>query len=561
MSMLRFVSILALAPLSAIAQGPTISAQSLERIDSLFGKYKSPDAPGCALGMSRRDTVVLERAWGSAQLEFGIPITSATKFEAGSVSKQFTAAAVLRLAQQGRLSLDDDVRKYVPEIPRYEQVITIRNLIHHTSGLRDWGTVMSFAGWPRGTRTYTHAHVLDILSRQRSLNYPVGSEYLYSNSNYSLLAIIAERVSGQSLSAFTRKEFFEPLGMTNTGWRDDYTRVVPGRAQAYSPAGSGWRLDMPFENVYGNSSLLTTVGDLLKWNANLGHMRVGGADFVNAELRRGKLTSGREIQYAGGLFVADQDGRKEIWHDGATAGYRAFLVRYPDAGLAIALLCNAGDVNAGQIGRQIAAIVNPSLAPAQLAARDTVGLSLRGDRLIALAGNYRSARSDEALRLVVAGNRLRQVDGPALVAVSDREFTSASGRTRLLFDMTPAGRVSRVKVWVDDSDTTDYLPAGDPKMASLWDYEGAYASADADVELSVRAEKDTLVVSSRPNTRIVLRPVYNDGFTAMGSTFKFTRGTSGRVDGFLLTSGRARRLRFDRLSASSSSPANSTPLH
>jgi CubicO group peptidase (beta-lactamase class C family) len=558
MSMLRFASLLALAPLSAIAQGPTITAQSLERIDSLFSKYNKPDAPGCALGISRRDTIVLERAWGSAQLEFGIPITPATKFEAGSVSKQFTAAAVLRLAQQGRLSLDDDIRKYVPEIPAYEQVITIRNLIHHTSGLRDWGTVMTLAGWPRGTRTYTHAHVLDILSRQRSLNFSVGSEYLYSNSNYNLLAIIAERVTGESLSAFTRKEFFEPLGMTNTGWRDDYTRVVPGRAQAYSRAGSGWRLNMPFENVYGNSSLLTTVGDLLKWTANLGHMRVGGADFVNSELRRGKLTSGREIQYAGGLFVADQDGRREIWHDGSTAGYRAFLVRYPDAGVAIALLCNAGDVNPGQIGRQVAAIVNPLPAPARVAPRDTVGLSVRGERLAALAGNYRSARSDDALRLTVAGNRLRQVEGPALVAVSDREFTSASGRTHLLFDLTPAGQVSRVNVWVDASDTTEYIPAGDPKT-SLRDYEGAYSSADADVELVVRAEKDTLVVSARPNTRIVLRPIYSDGFAAMGSTFKFTRGTAGRIDGFLLTSDRARRLRFDRLSASSSTPGSPAP--
>jgi CubicO group peptidase (beta-lactamase class C family) len=556
MSMLRLASIFVLAPLSAFAQGPTINAESIARIDSLFRKYNRADSPGCALGISQRDTIALERAWGSAQLEFGIPITPATKFEAGSVSKQFTAAAVLRLAQLGRLSLDDDVRKYVPEIPRYEQVVTIRNLIHHTSGLRDWGTVMTVAGWPRGTRTYSHAHVLDILSRQQALNYPVGSEYLYSNSNYNLLAIIAERVSGQSLADFTRKELFEPLGMTNTSWRDDYARVVLGRAQAYSAAGSTWRLQMPFENVYGNSSLITTVGDLLKWSANLSHMRLGGADFVASQLRRGKLTTGREISYAGGLFVTEEAGRREIWHDGATAGYRAFLARYPETGLAIALLCNAGDVDPSQIARQVAAIVSPPRPPIRLAARDTIGLTVATDRLALLAGNYRSVRSDEALRLAAAGQRLRQVDGPTLIAVSDREFTSPSGRTHMLFDSAPSGQVSRIRVWVDDGDTTAYVPAGAPAIAGLREYEGTYSSSDAEVELAFRVEKDTLVLSSRPSTRLALNPVYRDGFTARGSTFRFTRAGNGRVDGFHLTSGRVRRLRFDRVSDKAPAPAS-----
>jgi len=548
MSILRFTTILALAPLAAIGQSPGLDPAKIARIDSLFKKYDRTDAPGCALGVSQRDNVVLERAWGNAQLEFGIPITPATKFEAGSVSKQFTAAAVLRLAQQGKLSLDDDIRKHAPEVPRYDQTITVRNLIHHTSGLRDWGAVMTIAGWPRGTRTYTHAHVLDILGRQRGLNYPVGSEYLYSNSNYNLMAIIVERVSGESLSAFTRREFFEPLGMTSTSWRDDYTRVVPGRAQAYSPTGSAWRLDMPFENVYGNSSLLTTVGDLLKWNANLAHMRVGGAELVASQLRRGKLTTGREIRYAGGIFVDEFVGTKELWHDGATAGYRAFLARYPDAGFAVALLCNAGDANPSQIGRQVAAIVTPPQAPARAASRDTVGLPINAERLAALAGDYRSARTDEAVRLIVANGRLRQVDGPALVAVSEREFTSPSGRTHLLFDPAPTGRVSRIRVWVDDGDTTDYLPAAAPSAAALSDYVGRYASADAEIEFEFRPEKDTLVLLARPSTRLPLRPVYRDGFTAMGSTFRFTRAATGRVDGFLLTSGRVRRLRFERVS-------------
>jgi hypothetical protein len=306
---------------------------------------------------------------------------------------------------------------------------------------------------------------------------------------------------------------------------------------------------MPFENVYGNSSLLTTVADLLKWNANLGHMRLGGSDFVGSQLRRGKLTTGREIQYAGGLFISDEGGRREIWHDGATAGYRAFLARYPDEGLAVALLCNAGDANASQIGRQVATILSPPRPATRIAQRDSVGLLLQADRLATFAGNYRSTRSDEPLRLTVVAQRLRQVDGPALVATSDREFTSPSGRTHLLFDSTPSGGVSRIRVWVDGGDTTEYVPAGESRAADLRQYEGIYSSSDAEVQLTFLVEKDTLVLSARPNTRIRVNPVYRDGFTAMGSTLRFTRAADGRIDGFLLTSGRVRRLRFDRVSA------------
>jgi hypothetical protein len=406
---------------------------------------------------------------------------------------------------------------------------------------------MGFAGWPRGTRTYTQAHVLDILSRQHGLNFPVGSEYLYSNSNYNLLAMIAERVSGQSLPEFTRKEFFEPLGMTSTSWRDDYARVVPGRAQAYSQSGGAWRLDMPFENVYGNSSLITTVGDLLKWNANLGSMKVGGPEFVAAQLQHGTLTSGRQIPYAAGLIVVDQPGKREIWHDGATAGYRAFLIRYPDAGYAIALLCNAGDVNPGQLGRQVAAMIDPSLAPTP-PSMDSVGVAVPATRLAGLARNFRSATSDEPLSFVVDRQRFRIAEGPILTAVNDHEFKTFSGRTHFWFDAPPSGEVRRVRVWSEDGDTTEFVPAGDAKPANLREYEGRYSSTDADADFVLKVERDTLFLTARPNTRITMRPVYRDGFAALGSTVRFTRGTNGRVDGFLATSGRARRVRFDRVS-------------
>ena len=169
------------------AQTVSLSQAQIARIDSAFVQYSRAGSPGCAVGVSRNDQVVLERSWGRAELEYGIPIIPATIFEAGSVSKQFTAAAVLLLAQDGKLSLDDDVRRWVPEVPDYGTRISIRHLLNHTSGLKDWGAIAGIGGWPRGSRIYTHAHVLEIIGRQGSLNYTPGAEYLYSNSNYNLL--------------------------------------------------------------------------------------------------------------------------------------------------------------------------------------------------------------------------------------------------------------------------------------------------------------------------------------------------------------------------------------
>ena len=245
------------------------------------------------MGVSLRGTPVLARAYGMADLEHDVPNTPDTIFEAGSVSKQFTAAAVLLLARDGKLSLDDPVRKYIPELPDYGRPLTIRHLLTHTSGLRDWGNVASIGGWPRTSRVYTHAHVLEIVSRQRALNFPPGEHYSYSNTGYNLAAMIVSRVSGMPFADFTRTRIFEPMGMTRTSWRDDYGRIVKGRAMSYAVEGNGFRTLMPFENVYGNGGLLTTVGDLLKWNENYVAPRVGDAAMLAEQQRPRPLTNGR----------------------------------------------------------------------------------------------------------------------------------------------------------------------------------------------------------------------------------------------------------------------------
>ena len=542
----RALFLLAIVAAPASAQ-PSLTVRQMQGLDSLFADRTSLERPGCALGISKNDTLIHSRSWGSADLEHSVRMMPTTIFEAGSVSKQFTAAAVLLLAQRGKLSLDSSVRKYVPELAEYTAPITIRHLIHHTSGLRDWGTVMAFAGWPRGTRTYTNAHVLEILARQKALNYPVGSEFLYSNSNYNLLAIIAERVSGRSLPDLTRTEFFEPLGMTNTGWRDDYAKIVKGRAQAYSGSGNTLRLTMPFENVYGNSSLLTTVSDLLKWNANLATKRIGGDEFVAMQLKQGKLNNGRSITYAGGMYVRTFDGAAEIAHDGATAGYRAFLARYPDAGYSVALLCNDGEVDPTGMGRSVARVLIPDLKAAAPPPFDSAGVTVPANRLTRFAGYYRQSRTDDPLALVVENGRLRIVGGAVLTAVDERHFIARRGPTHLMFEIPGGEPRPRLKTWTENGDTSTYVAVGAPRPGSSFeDYAGDFYSEEADARMSFVLDKGEVVLVQRPGTRFALRPLYEDGFAGRGTVVRFTR-KNGKVDGFLVTGARARGVRFDRV--------------
>jgi CubicO group peptidase (beta-lactamase class C family) len=292
-------------------------ATSQPKVDAIFKRF-TPSTPGCAVGADVKGQPVIRHAYGSADLEHDIPITTDTIFEAGSVSKQFTAAAVVLLARAGKLSLDDEVRKYVPELPDFGAPLTIRQMLHHTSGLRDWGNLAGLAGWPRTTRVHTHAHVLDLLSHQHGLNFPPGTRWSYTNSGYNLAAIIVSRVSGMPFPEYTKAAIFDPLGMKDTSWRDDYTRIVKRRAMAYSDRQGTFTLNMPFENVYGNGGLLTTVGDLLKWNTNFtGHV-VGDSAFVDELQQRATLPGERTHEYALGLYVDTYKSVREIDHSGAT---------------------------------------------------------------------------------------------------------------------------------------------------------------------------------------------------------------------------------------------------
>jgi CubicO group peptidase (beta-lactamase class C family) len=324
-------------------------SDTVASIENFFTRYQALN-PGCQLSISRNGQVLFSKAWGMADLERNIPLTTTSIIEAGSVSKQFTAAAILLLEQQGKLSLDDDVRKYIPELPDYGTPIKLRYMMHHSSGLRDWGAIATIAGWPRTTKTYNNNDVLDIIIHQKGLNHPPNQEFAYSNSNYNLFAIIVERVSGMTLAAFTRKYIFDPAGMTHTQWRDDFKRIVPNRAIAYAKMDSGYETDMPNEDAYGNGGLLTTTEDLLKWNDYYWNGHLGNPSLLPKQLAIDNLNNGQPNEYGAGLSVNKKHGLQYIYHVGVTAGYRALFLTYPERHLSIAWLSNTSEFDKSPIG-------------------------------------------------------------------------------------------------------------------------------------------------------------------------------------------------------------------
>ncbi|MGE0814705.1 MAG: serine hydrolase domain-containing protein [Vicinamibacterales bacterium] len=530
----------ALAPARPAAQAAAAAASPAAEVDRVFSRF-SAATPGCAVGVGVNGAPVLARGYGTADLEHDVPIGPETIFEAGSVSKQFTAAAVMALVHDGRVSLDDPVRKYIPELPDYGTPLTIRHMLTHTSGLRDWGSLAGIAGWPRTTRVHTHAHVLEIVGRQKATNFVPGTHWSYSNTGYNLAAILVSRVSGRSFADFTKARLFDPLGMTKTSWRDDHTRIVKGRAIGYDETDGVFHTDMPFETVHGNGGLLTTVGDLLRWTEHLQHPAAGDAADVAAMQTPTAFSGGSGHGYGLGLMLDTRRGVRQIDHSGSTAGYLAHLVRYPDQGVAVAVLCNVDSAAATQKAYEVADLYlarTTTLAP-PIAARHT----LTAPELARVEGLYRSRLDGRPVAIVRDGATLRLDRGPALHAQSATQFETASGQS-WTFDGTGHARSS------DRYDVVDYdkVPAAAaPSAAARAALAGRYTSDEVETTLEVVDDGGTLVVTRRPDTRLPLTPVYADAFTAPGLGLVIVRrDAAGAVTALSVVQDRVWDLRFAR---------------
>ena len=384
----------------------------IPRVDAVFARYARPDAPGCAVGVYQNGDIAYAKGYGSANIEYGVPITPQTPFISGSIAKQFTAAAIALLAEQGRLSLDDDVRTYIPELPDYGTPITVGHLVHHTSGLRDFWALVGAAGM-RYDDTYTVGDVIRLAARQKRLNFPPGTEYNYSNTGYVAMGVIVQRVTGKSLREFADEQIFKPLRMTSTHYHDDHTMPVPGRAAAYSPVpdDGGWRINIWNNDIVGQGGVMTTIEDLQKWDENFYTGKVGGAGFLKRQLQQGRLANGTVLSYAFGLTVGEYRGLPVVEHTGSTGGYRTIITRFPSVHTSVVALCNVSDANTSMLSRRVADVVlgaqftqsAAARTPPPTAASDTTRPTSSAVRLASLAGRYYSEELDATYEVAVRG--------------------------------------------------------------------------------------------------------------------------------------------------------------
>ena len=346
--------------LHVLAQTPppvpaTLPPAKIEQIDALFAQWNKPDSPGCALAVIKDGQIVYKRGYGMADLERNVPISPHSVFDVGSMSKQFTAACILILEQQGKLSVNDDIRKYLPELPKYDPPVTIRHLLHHTSGIQDYLQLMIQAGM-RLENEYSEEDVLKMIQSVPKTEFVPGEQHKYSNSGYFLLSVIVERATGIPLSEFAEQQIFKPLGMTQTHIHDDFTRIVKNRAIGYAPVRSGgFRLEMSLLDTTGDGGVMTTVEDLFLWDQNFYQSKlVSGQDLITRLITPGVLNSGRKLEYACGIMVGDWKGHQIIHHNGAWAGYRAEMIRFPADRLSVICLANLGSINPSRLTRQVA---------------------------------------------------------------------------------------------------------------------------------------------------------------------------------------------------------------
>lgn len=520
------------------------------RIDAVFTRWDRTDAPGCALAISQNGREVYARGYGMSDLQHALAITPSSIFHVASISKQFAAYSVALLAEEGRLSLDDDVRKHVPEIPNFGTPITIRQLIHHTSGLRDQWQLLGYAGWRFPEDLITERDVLEIISRQKGVNFRPGDEWVYSNTGYTLLAVIVKRVSGKSLRDFAQERIFVPLGMHDTHFHDDHTMIVRGRTSAYEPRpGGGWKISIPVFDTYGATSLFSTASDLLKWMANLDAPTVGSAALVQAAQTSAILNNGTPTGYGYGLSVGTYRGLTVIGHGGADAGYRAHIERYPERGIGIAVLCNGSNTGPNALLRNVSDVLLGTSAPRQVVTIDTVPRAVSLEAKRRWVGTYRDTVSHAVMRVRLAGDTLRLEGGPVLVTTSDTTARIGNGPSALVL-RTNAGVVTGVTQRPRGTRDLVYRREAPfaPDKRALAAFAGSFYSDELDVRYEVVLNDSVLVVRNRKIDDEKLAPAFRDAFTAgFGATFQFTRDRAGKVNGFTISDGRVRGIRFDRV--------------
>ena len=519
------------------------------KIDAIFSEWDKPDSPGCALAIVRAGETIYERGYGIANLEYDIPITPETRFHVASVSKQFTAMAVTLLVQEGKLSLDSDIHEYLPKIPDFGIQITPRHLLHHTSGLRDQWSLLTIAGW-RMQDVITTEDIIELVQAQKALNFKPGAEYLYSNTGYTLLALIVERLSGQTFPEFCRTQIFTPLGMENTHFHHNHTMIVKNMAYSYAPnEKNGFHKVVLSYSTVGATSLFTTVQDLGKWDENFYTHKVGGPKVFTMLHTRGVLNTGQPIRYALGLFISHYRGLKTVEHGGSDAGYRAHLIRFPDQRFTIIILGNLSTLGPSQLTTKIADIYLENEFLETEEQEEPIKLPI--EALVEKANIYYNENLSTTIRIEMIEDKLywvRTSGNIELQPLSPERFKLADPDPSTIIEFSKPTPNSRTQMnWFVQTQKPIVYRAVDPYDPTDHDkenYSGRYFCPELDVTYTILNEEGKLFLKRRKHEKTLMIPTFKDAYTREDSDILFTRDNENAISGFTLTTERVRNLRF-----------------
>ncbi|MBT31876.1 MAG: penicillin-binding protein [Thalassobius sp.] len=552
------VSVSSLTTISAQStQAPKHTESISQKIDSLFAEWNNLQKPGATVAVVSAGEIVFEKGYGSANLEYDIPNTPSTIFHVASVSKQFTAFSILLLEADGKLSLDDDVRKYIPEVPDFVKTITLRHLATHTSGLRDQWNLLIMAGW-RFDDVITLEHVLKLISKQKALNFEPGEEYLYCNSGFTLLAEVVARVSGKSFAEFTKERIFGPLKMSNSLFYDDHEKIVKNRSYSYYDDGGTYKKSvLSYANV-GATSLFTTVEDLSLWTMNFIDPKVGNKEIIDKMNTLAVLNNGKTFGGALGQFVSNYKGLNQISHGGADAGYRTFLLRYPDQEFAVVVLSNLANFNPGGLANQVADLYleNYFAIPEKEEKPKVKYKKLKAEKLATFSGNYWQPKEYYSRKIYVKNDTLRyfrwEGNESDLLPISDNEFRMQGDNIDLTVQFENNGDQKFMNVIenkgepliFESFDSVAYTPE------ELENFTGLYYSEELETTLNFVVENDKLIAKHIRMSTMEFNPIKKDTFQSSFYAYHiidFIRNSSGMVIGFKASNGRVRNLLFNKL--------------
>lgn len=533
------------------------------KVDQAFYAYKINDGPGAAVAIQQKGKILYSNGYGLANLEYDIPVTPTSVFHIASVSKQFTAFSILLLQADGKLNINDDIRKYIPEVPDFGTTITLKHLATHTSGLRDQWNLLQMAGW-RMDDVITKEHVLKLVSRQEELNFEPGEEMYYCNTGFTLLAEVVARVSGKSFAEFTKERIFDPLEMTNTLFYDDHEKIVKNRAYSYYESASGYKKSvLNYANV-GATSLFTTVEDLSKWAENFSDLKIGSKEIIKTLNTRAILNNGDTVAAAMGQFVGKYKGLNEIQHGGADAGYRSYLTRIPDEDFSVVVFGNSASFNPSGFAHKVVDIYLSDLLKEEEEAEneneaseevaETVTLVLSPELIKTYLGEYElqpgfvvSISEENGILLAKPSGQSAQV----LEALSETEFKVGDIGANIHFEKTDGTPAKSFKLdqggqIMEAKRLADF----DKEKVDLSAYVGNFYSPELGTNYTLKLKDGKLIAEHQRTSDIELSPIKEDGFSGDKFYFRqvvFNRDDQGVITGFSVSNGRVRNLKFNKL--------------